>query len=86
MGYYINEIDGESIGATSQEKCDALIKAGAIEVDGTAFQENLICVVNNGPFAAAGYAYSEAEYNAFAEPDGRPRRWFTIDRAKELAK
>ncbi len=39
----------------------------------------LVCVVDNGPFEAAGFAFSENEFAAFCYPDGRPREWVLID-------
>lgn len=39
--------------------------------------EVLVCLVDNGPFTAAGVAYSPQERRVFANPDdGRPKRWF----------
>ena len=65
MGKYIN-----GIGTTYTEKIKALKEQhGAIETD-SSFKKNLVCVINNGFFAAAGYADTEEERNAFAEPDG----------------
>lgn len=43
----------------------------------------LIVVIDNGFFEAAGYCYSEDEYNALAEPDGRYRWYVLMD--KEMA-
>jgi hypothetical protein len=40
----------------------------------------LVCVIDNGLFEAAGWAYDESEFMAFAYPDGRPRRWLLMDR------
>ena len=47
--------------------------------------EAIICVLDNGPFEAAGYAYSEDEFNEFAAPDfgyQRPRTWLIMGREK----
>ena len=42
-----------------------------------------ICVVMNGPFEAAALAYSEEEFDCFADPnDRRPKQWYVMDRAK----
>lgn len=51
----------------------------------------VICVVDNGPFEAAGLCYSEREFESFAAPDmagpQRPRIWVLMDKtlAHELA-
>lgn len=81
MGYYIN-----GIGNSFQEKVRALKeKHNAIKTD-SSFKENLVCVVDNGLFAAAGYAYCEEERNVFADPkDMRPKVWLIVPNAKELA-
>jgi len=48
----------------------------------TAFDEDTLPVVliENGLFTAAGVAYSEAEYDLFMEPDGRPRTVFAVSK------
>ena len=81
MGYYIDKIHGVFIGTTFDEKCDGLIENGAKETNGMQFEEDLVCVVDNGLFAAAGYAYSEDEYEVFSEPDNRRKRWFIVPNA-----
>lgn len=61
---------------------------GAREVtehDRPGADELLVCVVENGPFDAAGIAYSENERLVFAHPDGRPRTWLLIDRERGMA-
>jgi hypothetical protein len=83
MGYYINVTStGKELG---RNKVQDLINDGAIIVSGNEFVPNLICVVNNGLFEAAGYAYSEREYEAFKEPDGRKRTWLVHPQAATLA-
>ena len=37
-----------------------------------------VCLINNGPFYAAGIAYSENELKAFSEPDHRPKVWHLV--------
>lgn len=39
----------------------------------------IICVLDNGSFEAAGYAFNEQELGEFAFPDGRPRIWLLMD-------
>lgn len=45
-----------------------------------------VCVVNNGPFETAAYAFCEEEFEVFASPDGRSKTWLMYEKAKELAK
>lgn len=83
MGFYINDINGEGIGVSFEQKCENLQKHGAEEVSGDEFKENLVVVVDNGLFAAAGYAFSEREYEVFCDPNGRRTKWFVVpDAAK----
>jgi hypothetical protein len=45
-----------------------------------------VCLVNNGPFTAAGIAFSEAEFKVFADPkDRRGKVWFFCDVEKLYA-
>ena len=43
-----------------------------------------VCLVDNGLFTAAGIAYCAEEMAAFAHPDSRPKRWFTVPAEKLL--
>lgn len=44
----------------------------------------LICIVDNGPFDAAGYCFSAREFDAFSgTADIRPKTWLVMD--KKLA-
>lgn len=85
MGLYINENSkGETL---NLDKADAILQDGGVEIDTpTEFTDDLVCVVDNGIFEAAAYAYSPAEMNEFALPDGRDKRWFKYPHAKTLAK
>lgn len=74
MGLYINPLD--------MSKEQWLAKHGtAIAVpywtgDGKSFP---VCLVNNGPFTAAGVAFSKREMDAFNGPDDfRPKQWFIV--------
>lgn len=40
----------------------------------------VICVVNNGPFEAAAFAFNMSEFEEFARYDGRPKKWVLISR------
>jgi len=85
MGYYINETSkGEALPASG--KAMMLIKDGAKVVQ-PEFQPNLVCVVDNGFFEAAGYCHSESEFQAFNNPtDSRPKVWLVHPEAEKLAK
>jgi hypothetical protein len=38
-----------------------------------------VCLVNNGPFKAAGIAFDREEFEAFTGPnDGRPKQWYLV--------
>jgi hypothetical protein len=89
MGNYINQNSkGENLGASFNEKCESLESDGAVKIEhGTKiiFQPNLVCVVNNGIFAAAAHAYSEMEMKCFLEDCGRQKSWFIYEHAETLA-
>jgi hypothetical protein len=79
MGYYINP--------ANETKEEFLAKYGTplnIE-DVVAFDFSSdrlpVCLLNNGPFTAAGIAYDPREAQEFLRPDPRPRKWFSVSRA-----
>lgn len=82
MGYYINKVGGKDLPAKG--KAIQIIADGGTRVDNE-FQENLICVVDNGFFEAAAYCYSLEEFNEFNKNDGRSKIWVTHPKAKELS-
>jgi hypothetical protein len=84
MGHYIETMSAHGKAATILAKVP-----GTTRVQGTPRWEDLpegkayICVVDNYIFEAAGFAYSEAEFNVFADPkDSRPKEWLIMDRVK----
>lgn len=81
MGYYI-----DNIGTTFTEKCNQLTQNhDAVETDAS-FKDDLVCVVDNGSFAAAGYCYSESEFEAFnSTSDRRIKKFFVVPEAKKLS-
>lgn len=85
MGYYINQIDGKLLPARG--KAQFLIENGAEKVNRpTEFVENLVCVVDNFLFDAAGYIFSESELHAFNDPhDTRPKTWLIVPNAPVLS-
>lgn len=87
MGQYVNsDSKGNSIGVSFFEKLRALENDGATIVDGDTFQDNLVCLVDNGAFAAAGYAYDKQEFEAFNYPTDRRQIWLLYPKVKEVAK
>lgn len=76
MGYYINP----KVGTKEQ-----LLYSQGIRVETpTRIPEDntkcYVCLVDNGFFTAGGIAFSNSEIQAFAPFDGRPKRWFLLDR------
>ncbi len=80
MGYYIQ--------GPALQKADFLVREHkGEEIDQPLFFEEvdkdkaIICVVSNGPFDAAGFAFNAREFQEFSYPDDpRPKRWVLIDR------
>ena len=85
MGKYINIIDGKQIPTSFVGKILAIELKGGVQVTDEKFLPNMVCVVDNGFFAAAGYIYNEDEYEAFKIPDGRPKVWFTLEGVDKIA-
>jgi len=84
MGYYIDKTSKGTI-LPACDKADYLILDGAKEVKAE-FQPNLVCIVENGFFDAAGYAYSKNEFDQFNDPnDNRPKRWLIYPLAGKLS-
>lgn len=86
MGRYINEVNGKPIGTSFNAKVNNLKElANAEPITDEKFVEDMVCVINNGFFAAAGYAYDEEEYQEFKRPDGRQKMWLKVPNANKLA-
>jgi len=87
MGKYVDQTTKGQVGASFEAKCKALLEDGAIIVPKPdKFIPNLVCVIDNGYFGAAGYMYSESEFKKFADPsDTRPKRWFVWDKVEQFA-
>lgn len=88
MGKYINKNSkGESLGSSFNEKLSKLIEDGATPInEPKSFESNLVCIVDNGMFAAAAYAYDEREMDAFRYGyGGRKFQWLKFEQAENLA-
>jgi len=85
MGQYIDYIEGVHIGTSAEEKVNSLKNNGGVVINTpTEFQENLVCVIDNGWFGAAGHAYDEREMKIFLNNDGRPKVWMIVPNAEKL--
>lgn len=76
MGYYVDPTD------RSKEQW---LHENGIVVLGPSFTEDSypVCLVDNGPFTAAGICFDLREADAFNQPtDHRPRQWFLVPRSK----
>ena len=87
MGLYIN-VNSRGENLPAEGKIRALISDGAyLAPKPVSFQENLICVIRNGFFDAAGYMFSEQEFRVFNDSsDDREKVWLIYEHAKEVAK
>ena len=82
MGYYIET--KENLNKAQQLLAEhPEIKEVTQPVYDPTHKKIIVCVVQNGWFDAAAVCFSESELHAFAEPDGRPKRWLELPR--ELA-
>ncbi len=83
MGKYVNvNLNGRPLNARG--KASNLVMSGAerIEEPESLAQhpgKAVLCVVENGPFDAAAWAYSQDELNCFKREDGRLKSWLTVD-------
>lgn len=79
MGYYINTSVNHGKAEIIARELDGEILPGRPTWGAWPADKALIVVVDNGLFEAAGYAYDEAEYEAFTlEDDDRPKLYVLI--------
>ena len=79
MGWYIN-----GIGVSYEEKVSTLKNKHNAAITDNSFKDDLVCVVDNGMFAAAAYMKTEQEFQHFNEPDTRRKIWLIVPNAAEL--
>jgi hypothetical protein len=83
MGYYIQGPAHGKADMIVQEHGGRILASTPRSLSEVEDEEAIICVVDNGPFEAAGYAYSDDELRAFQEPsDFRPKTWVVMDKEK----
>jgi hypothetical protein len=89
MGYYLAPPPfGIVEGLPGLGKADALLqREGVTEIEWPReWVPNLVCVVDNGEWDAAAYAYDEAEMQRFIRGHGgRPMRWLIVPDAGKLS-
>lgn len=85
MGYYINSIGDKD--APVVGKAEFLIENGkAREIARpSVWIPDLVCVVENGLFDAAAYAFSPEEFAEFSRNDGRFKTWLIVPDAAKLS-
>ena len=77
MGFYVEQ-KSKGEGLLIHDKADQLIADGATRVDGRTFVPRMICVVDNGNFDAAAWAYNKKEHSRFQLEDGRTKQWLQV--------
>jgi hypothetical protein len=81
MGLYL-ERDSKDQSLGHNGKADKLIADGATEQVHPHYEPFVVCVVDNGPFEAAGFCYTRQEFMDFLQGVGRrPARWLVAEAA-----
>jgi len=80
MGFYINPVDGSNKEEWLAQNGTRL--GGPGEWDDVPDDCCLVCLVENGPFRAAGIVYSQQELEDWSYTgDYRPKQWYLITKA-----
>jgi hypothetical protein len=80
MGYYIQGPQKGKAEFIIQQYDAMLLESEAQAREFFAKGYGVVCVVDNGPFEAAAYAFSEDELKVFMAPDGRTKKWLAMDK------
>ena len=80
MGYYIEVPEHHHKARQLQELMGAKPIGTPVPPSELPDDQALICVMNNGPFEAAGLVYDDREFEEFVRPDGRQKWWLVADR------
>jgi hypothetical protein len=90
MGQYINSTPHGALPAQNKAAHLLATVPGTLQVPAPTresdFVDNLVCVVENGIFDAAGYCFSAREMMAFAYPDSRRKTWLVVPDASKFAR
>lgn len=88
MGYYIN-YDSKGKSLPAQGKAEEIVKDGGKILSRSMppkFVPNLVCIIHNINFDAAGFCFDEREYHEFANlADPRPKTWIVYEHAARLS-
>lgn len=82
MGYYIEVPEKKGKAQQIVELYGGRIVSSPPSFEDITPNEAIICVVDNGRFEAAGFAYNQDELYVFSHMDGRPRTWVIMNRRK----
>ncbi|GAH39307.1 unnamed protein product [marine sediment metagenome] len=82
MGYYIEVPRNKGKAQQIVELYGGRITPSPPSFEDITPEEAIICVVDNGPFEAAGLAFNQEELNVFSHMDGRLRTWVIMNRQK----
>ena len=86
MGYYIDVPENKGKAQQIIELHGGRILPHIPDFGDAGPNEAIICVLDNGHWEAAGFAYNEGELERFVAPDfygpNRPRTWLIMDRKK----
>lgn len=81
MGYYIETTVSKNKTKWLCEHALGEIQSNAeVAADNATNNKIPICVMDNGPFEAAGIAFNYEELQAFAYPDSRRKQWLLLPR------
>lgn len=91
MGFYIERLaDGRELPVKNKAQflAENVLGASLIEGEPKSWMPDLICVISNPLFDAAGYAYDADEFGRFMprRNDFRPRQWVRVPGAQQLSK
>ena len=82
MGYYIEVPENHNKAQQIVELYGGRTVSFPPQFEDITPDEAIICVVDNGPFEAAAFCFSQQELVAFSDYDGRPREWVIMSRKK----